>query len=319
MNTSSNFLKVTLVAGILSACIPASLESDLQAQNFELNGNSNDPATAFEGYTEPYRDIHVGASDTGTVAEIRVDEGQRVRFGQVLARLDDAVVRTSLAIASEAAASSGERDAAQLQVTTSQRKYEQTLTLHGRNHATDQELWQSKATLDESLARLRVYQELSVRRKLELAQAEAYLQRMTIRSPIDGMVIEKCKDVGETVSPADPHLLRIVQLDPLRITATASVAQSRALLVGQELLATTTDRQMGAIVEFISPVVDAGSGTVIVHLRLPNPDGLIAGGVVCRLSIVPSAQAAQPVNADNSLNVPRQTLLQFPFRQKSQR
>ncbi len=47
------------------------------------------------------------------------------------------------------------------------------------------------------------------------------LERMTIVSPMDGVVLKCLKDVGEVVSPADPSLVRIVQLDPLRISASA--------------------------------------------------------------------------------------------------
>ncbi|MGV3483945.1 MAG: efflux RND transporter periplasmic adaptor subunit [Planctomycetaceae bacterium] len=262
-----------------------------------------------EGFTEPYRDIEIGSPDTASVAEIWVDEGAEARVGQVLARLHDSVVRANVNIAREAAASTGEYEAAKLSLNTNQRKYDQVLALHGRDHATEQELWNARAARDESLAKVKAYEELASRRRLELVQAEAHLERFTIRAPIDGVVVKKFKDVGEVVSPADPQLLRVVQLDPLRISATATVAQIASLRVGQTLPATIGETSVAATIEFISPVADPSSSTVQVQLRVPNPDYKISGGISCEIRLDAEPLPSRP----NRASIPRQTLKVFPF------
>ncbi len=293
---------------ILVLCVIA---DQSRSQSFD-DESSDDSLLVIEGFTEPYRDIQIGSPDTAMVAEIRVDEGAWIKFGQIVAKLDDTVVRANVNIAREAAAATGELESAQLQMTANQRKYDQVLELHGRSHATEQELWNIQSTRDESIARVKAYEELANRRRLELVQTEAQLQRLTIRSPIDGVVVKKCKDVGEIVSPADPHLLRVVQLDPLRISATASVLQSRSLKVGHALNTTIDGQATMATVEFVSPVADASSGTVLVQLRVPNPKHQIAGGMPCQISLVPLS----PKKQSDRGSIPRQTLKEFPFIEK---
>ncbi len=114
----------------------------------------------------------MGSGDTGTISDIRVEEGKRVHFGQVIAKLDDRAYQANLIVARQAAASTGELEAAQVQFESSQRRFDQLAELHGRNHATDQELLNVAAARDEAQARLKAYQELSTRRQQELKQAE---------------------------------------------------------------------------------------------------------------------------------------------------
>ncbi len=231
------------------------------ARAVRFSGRLLAPASdRIEGFTEPYRDIQLGASDTGTISEIRVEEGKRVHFGQVIARLDDRICQSNVTIARQAAASTGELEAAQVQLESTQRRFDQLAALHGRNHATDQELLSVGAARDEAQARVKAYQELSVRRQQELKQAEMQLERMTIVSPLDGVVVKCMKDVGEVVSPADPVLVRIVQLDPLRISASASIVQAQQFQVGQVMTVHVSNMQKSATVEFISPVADVSSG-----------------------------------------------------------
>jgi RND family efflux transporter MFP subunit len=291
---------------VLCAANPSSAQSFDNTPDDE--STDDDSSLVIEGFTEPYRDIQIGSPDTAIVAEIRVDEGDWVKFGQVIAKLDDSIVRANMNVAREAAASNGELATAQLQLKLNKHKYEQLLELHGRNHATDQELSGAQATCDESCARVKAYEELGNRRRLELVQAEAQLTRMTIVSPIDGVVVKKLKDVGEIVSPADPHLLRVIQLDPLRISATASLQQSGSLKLGQGLKTTIGKHSVIATVEFVSPVADASSGTVLVQLRVANPGHQIICGLPCKISLLPP-QAEQ---REKNQSIPRQTLKKFP-------
>lgn len=308
MNLAFTFYRFVLIVAIAAIVYRADAQS--------LDNAADDRSRlVIEGFTEPYRDIEIGSPDTAAVAEIRVDEGAWIRFGQVIARLDDTVVRANMNIAKEAAASSGELEAAKHVLNTSNRKYEQVLALHGRQHATDQELWNAQAIRDESASRVKAYEELSSRRRLEFIQAEAQLQRFTIRAPIDGVVVKKFKDVGEIVSPADPHLLRVVQLDPLRISATATLLQARSMSVGQGLKVTIGQRSLMATVEFVSPVADASSSTVLVQLRVANPEHEISAGMPCEIDLAPSAAEKR----EHSRSEPRQTLGPFPLFEPTRR
>ncbi len=309
MKSRFSIIALMFVATSLARC------SFAVAQSFESTEKSSESVVVIDGFTEPYRDIRVGSPDTASIVEIRVDEGETVRYGQVIAKLDDTLVRSMMNVARAAALSTGELEASKLQVAMNQRKYELVQKLHERNHATDQEVWNAKAMLDESMARTKAYEEQASRRRLELVQAETHLQKMTVLAPIDGVVIERCKDVGELVSPADPHLMRIVQLDPLRVTASASHSQVQQIKAGQELKVTIGSLSRIATVEFVSPIVDPSSGTAIVQLRVANPDQQISGGMPCRIELTPVKVADQITDYKE----PRQTFLRFLFHDANRR
>ena len=277
-----------------------------------------DSSAMLEGFTEPYRDLQVGAPDTGVIAQILVDEGQSVRAMQELVRLDDRVLKTSVDVARQAAQMQGEAEAARHQWQAKQRQWEQTEQLHRRGHATDQELWNAENERDQSAARLQAVQEQQQRRVLELRNAEAMLDRSVIRAPIDGVVVGRLKDVGEVVSPADPHLLRVVQLDPLRVTASGPAMQLTAIRPGMVLPVWIGQRRSSATVEYVAPVVDPSSGMSSIQLRLPNPELAVAGGLACRVGLQPLAETKQPA-APVGEDVLRQTLRRFPFLDRATR
>lgn len=241
--------------------------------------------SVLEGFTSPYRDVHVGSSATTTAIGTRVDEGDYVKEGQILYLLDDAVLRAAVDVAREAASARGELEAAQRVLQAKQRRLEQTRDLHRRNHATPQELQTAENDRDEAAARVKAQEELIARRKQELHRTEAELQRMTVRSPLNGIVVERFREVGEVVSPADPHLVRIVQLDPLKVIATGRAKLVNQLHTGKELSILIDQEEHAAMIEYISPIVDAQSGMRKLHLRLPNPDNQIPSGVPCQIRV----------------------------------
>lgn len=258
---------------------------------------SADESLRLEGFTEAYRDIQIGSSDTNRVATVWAEEGERVRVGQTLVQLDDTVLRAAVAVARTAAAARGEAEAAEQHLASRQRRLEQTESLLDRQHATDQELWNAQNERDEAAARVKAFVELQQRRELELRQAEMQLARLTVKSPIEGIVAAVLKDVGEVVSPADPHLVQLVQMDPLRVVASGPEKMLRQIQPGMELPVIIDQQRHMAVVEFVSPIVDAQSGMRSLKLRLPNPDAKIASGVPVEVHL----QAGQAVQAGETV------------------
>ena len=124
-----------------------------------------------------------------------------------------------------------------------------------------------------------VREDLDVRR-LEHLRIQAQLSQREIRSTIDGVVVEVRKDRGEFVSPSDPVVARIVQLDPLLVVFSVpndrrpdvNRGQSVNMQIGQSSTTAT------GVVEHVSPTADATSQTFRVKVRLPNPDRHWYGG-----------------------------------------
>lgn len=252
------------------------------------------------GFTEPYADISMAASEMGTLAGVHVREGDVVEAGQLLANLDDAVLKASLDVAAAGMKAEGELSTAQTQLALKQVEVEKLTSLFSRNHASQQELDRVRGEVRIAEARVQsVREDLEIRR-LEYARIEAQLQQRQIRSTIDGVVVIVKKDKGEFVSPSDPVVARVVQLNPLLIIFSVPIPKRGAVSDGQQVaIKIGSNKQTAAgIVEFVSPTADASSGTFRVKVRLPNDDGRWHGGEKAELLLdapVPTFAAPQRI------------------------
>jgi multidrug efflux pump subunit AcrA (membrane-fusion protein) len=113
-----------------------------------------------------------------------------------------------------------------------------------------------------------------------------------MRSAVDGVVTEIKRDPSEAVSAANPHVLTVVQIDRLNVNLFLPPARVEKMKNGDraELLLLDPERRVPATVEFVSPIIDAASGTVRVKFAIENPTGEIRSGGRCTLP--PSATLA---------------------------
>jgi len=128
--------------------------------------------------------------------------------------------------------------------------------------------------------RLQQAQDLKEIRYLELQRAEAQLAQKTIRTPVAGFVVERFRDEGEYVE--DQPILRIAQLDPLRIDAVVPTEYRARIVTGMPAKIypdINRDEYVTTKVTVVDRVGDASSGTFGVQLTLPNPDYAVMAGV----------------------------------------
>lgn len=237
---------------------------------------SADPAAsnAIEGFTEPYADVQLAASEMGTLDSIQVVEGDTVKAGQVIASLDDRVLKASLKVAAMAAKAVGEVDSAKASLAVREIEYQKLTELFDRRHASQRELDRAAGDLKVAQARVQIAEEESSVRQLERDRIVAQLQQRKIVSPIDGAIVEVMKESGEFVSPSDPIVARVVQLDPM-LVAFSVPAEERSLLAKNQpvLMTVGSATDVTGRIEFVSPIADASSGTFRVKVVLPNSAG----------------------------------------------
>lgn len=281
--TSRRSLACFLILGIVPVAIAANdplIQPQRQYEAPEANAPEIDAVNLIEGFTEPYADINIAAAEMGTLARVVVKDGEQVRVGQLIANLDDAVLQASLEVARAGMAATGDMQSATTQLDLRKVELKKLTELFGRNHASQQELDRVRGEVQLAEARiLSVREDLEIRR-LEYARIEAQLRQRQIRSTIDGVVVEVLKDHGEFVSPSDPVVARIVQLDPLLVVFSVPNDRRPEVKRGESI-----DMQIGSspspatgVVEYVSPTADASSGTFKVKIRLPNPNRVWHGG-----------------------------------------
>ena len=268
------FTVVALMSATLGGSEPGNAPSGSTASS------ASETPDVIQGFTEPYADIDMAASETGTVSSVLVREGDVVAAGQLLAGLDDVVLRASLRVAKAGMEAKGELQSAETQLEIKRSEFQKLTELFSRNHASQQELDRVSGELRVAEARVQsVLEDLEIRR-LEYARIEAQISRRAVRSTIDGIVVEVKKDEGEFVSPSDAVVARVVQLDPLLVVFSVPAEKRSDISAGQQVLMEigTAQHRVSGEVEFVSPTVDASSGSARVKVRLPNPNGRWSSG-----------------------------------------
>ncbi len=221
---------------------------------------------AISGSLQPKTEARVRAEIGGQVRQASADEGQRVRAGALLARLDDTAVRDAYLSAKSAVRS------AESALQNAQRNLERSTRLAqaGALPERDLETAQLNATNAEgTLADARA----------RLATAAKQLAQTVVRAPINGSVSEREVDAGDVVQ-AGAELFRIVDLGSLRLEATVPASEIDRLRVGMpvEFGVSGHNRRFKGRIERINPSVDPATGQVRIYVSIPNEQqSLVAG------------------------------------------
>jgi RND family efflux transporter MFP subunit len=159
--------------------------------------------------------------------------------------------------------------------------------LREQGNASPREYERAVSEQAKAAARLQAAKEDQQLRRLEYERVQAQIAQRQIKSPIRGHVVVIDKEAGEFVSPTDPVVMHIVQIDTLK--AVFSVPRSAAvdIAVGQSVDLSVGYEAIKAVgtVDFVSPIADPQSGTVRVKIRIANTDRKLQSGSSCRWNL----------------------------------
>ncbi|MCA9059207.1 MAG: efflux RND transporter periplasmic adaptor subunit [Planctomycetaceae bacterium] len=274
----SRLAPLTVIAGVcLWMVTPAASQTDRRSGIRSSADPATTPAEArlIEAFTEPYRDIAIAASEMGTLDRVMIKEGDVVSEGDIIAGLDDAVLKASLDVARAGRDSQGPLRTATADLEMKRRELEKLQELRSRDHATQQEVDRVQAEVEIAQARVQsVREELEIK-GLEFRRIEAQLEQRLVRSPIGGVISEVKRDAGEFVSPSEPTIARIVQLDPLLVVFSVPLDKRNRVAKDQtiEMRLGLTQERVEGHVEYVSPTADESNTSVRVKVRLANPNG----------------------------------------------
>ena len=250
---------------------------------------------------EPDRVADVGTQVVGVLEQMKVERGDTVIAGQIVARLAAQVERASVNVAQTKSAADAEYKQAVAANELAQRKLERTRDLVKKDFVSDQALDQADAEArmaEQRVAQSRETQRVALR---EYQLSAVQLGQRDVRSPFDGVVIERYRTEGERIE-REP-LVRVARVDPLRVEAIVPAAQFGSILAGQGALVKTDLPNFGALnakVVLVDKVIDPASNSFRVRMVLPNPNNRIPAGLRCRVDFV----VAQPAPKDIAPIVP---------------
>lgn len=205
----------------------------------------------FSTNLEAENEVEVFAEASRQVTQLLVEEGDYVRKGQTLVRLQSEEQQTAL-------------DRVKSQLDKAQRDFDRQKRLFEQELISEQAY--SEATYDLE--------------QLELAQADAEreLSYTIVRAPISGVITERLVSLGDHVQ-ASTRLFNIVDFDSIVARIYVPEKEMSRLAIGKKarLLAQARDSIEVGSIERIAPVVDSRSGTVKVTLDVPRSAGLRPG------------------------------------------
>lgn len=213
------------------------------------------------GELEPWVRVSVSAELGGTVQEVTFREAQRVRQGQVLARVGSDLFEADLA-------------EAQARLEGAQAIHEKSEELFKREHVPRQELIAATSALHAAEAQVR--------------QAELRLARSVIEAPISGIAVSRDLEPGEVVSPGAP-ITEIFRVDRLKAVAGIPENDVGAFRVGGEATIEVDafpGRTFAGRVHLVGPAAHGPSRTFPTEIAIDNPTGELRPGMIARVSLV---------------------------------
>jgi HlyD family secretion protein len=252
--------------------------------------------------------VQIGSQVSGRLQEILVDFNSEVKKGQVLARLDPLLLNAALEQArANALAARGNLKKAQVQAEEAQRQFVRVESLAAKQFVSQSDLDAAKSAAEVARATADAAEGQVAQTRAGLRAAEVNLSYATIASPIDGIVVSRSVDVGQTVAASfQAPTLFVIAEDLRKMQVNTSVAEAD---VGKLVPGTTatftvdawpgerfkgTVRQIRNAPQTVQNVV-----TYDAVIDVPNPEIRLRPGMTANVTFV-VAERASAVKIPNS-------------------
>jgi RND family efflux transporter MFP subunit len=307
---SRSVIRVILVIGGIALLflvgywvVPRAFDSAVEVQLATASLSSSSQANAVltaSGYVVAQRKAAVASKATGRLEYLGVVEGDRVKKGQVLARLEDTDIKASLDQA-RANLRLNEADLRDAQQWLARQK-----TLLEKGVSTQSDYDGAEARYQRVLASIAVANAIVV-------GAEVALENTLIRAPFDGTVLTKNADVGEMVAPmaasvsSRSAVVTLADMSSLQVEADVSESNIERITLGQPCEITLDaypEVRYEASVAKIVPTADRAKATVMVRVAFKLYDARVLPEMSSKVLFLTKTTETIPTAARSMLTVP---------------
>lgn len=244
-------------------------------------------ASEYDCLIEARQTVEIRSPVEGLIEQVLVKRGDTVRRGQLLVTLESGAERAAAELARSKATMEGSLKAAESRLDFARKKEERTVELFKQNFVSAGALDEARTQRELAESELREARENRKLNELELRRAEEVVKLRTIRSPFDGIVVEKYQSPGEfaTTNVKNP-ILKIAEVNPLHVEVVIPASQFGKIRKGvtASVRPEAPNGVFKAVVTTVDSVMDAASGTFGVRLELPNPGFQIPAGAKCKVN-----------------------------------
>ena len=223
------------------------------------------------GQMRPVHSAFVRAKVAGEVLELRVREGESVKAGQLLARIDPAEYQARL-------------DERLATLAANRATWENNERTRKNNEELLRKNFISQQAYDNTLANSTVALAQVKAAEANVTLAKKSLDDAVVRAPWAGLVAERSAQVGDKAS-VDMKLLTLVDLSRMEIEAGVPAGEIPSVAVGQEVAFRVEgfgERAFNGRIARIAPQAAAGSRSIMAYIDLPNADGALKGGMFAK-------------------------------------
>ena len=306
-----------LAALWLGACADADVAGERSLATAEAVRGDVTRVVGATGKIVPRDEIMVGSEVSGRVEEVLVDFNSTVKAGDVLARIDPTNFQSRVrqiqsgidASLADIAVQQASIESAQVNLANAEKQMARQTGLFQRDaisaaqmEAAERDVGVARANLKLAQARLKSAEASVGRQRAQLAEARADLARTTITSPIDGVVIDRKVDPGQTVqaSFSAPELFAIAaDLSDIQVEATIVESDVAGLEAGDAARFTVDaypDDTVEGVVEQLR-LKSSESNNIVSYtavINAPNPDRKLMPGMTANLQIVTDIKSDVP-------------------------
>jgi HlyD family secretion protein len=252
--------------------------------------------------------VQVGAQVSGRVTELHADFNDKVTKGQIIAKLDDVVLKSQIdQAAANLALAAANVNKADVAVVDADRQYKRQKTLQEQSLVAGATVESAQVAYDTAKAALAAARATQAQAGANLAQAKLNLSYATIYSPVNGVVLSRAVDVGQTVAASlqAPVLFTIAE-DLARMQIDTAVAEGDVGRLTEGMKATFTvdafpGRQFGGVVRQVrnAPTTTQGVVTYDAVIDVDNSDHALRPGMTTNVTFV-LAQVADAIKIPNA-------------------
>ena len=227
---------------------------------FEVKPENFDHYIEIQANIKTRQNLMLYPEYNGILKKVYVEEGQKVKKGKTLAKIDDAGLKNQL-------------DQLQIQTNLSKIIYERTQRLWDKNIGSEMNLLQAKTKYESQLK--------------TIAQLNKQLQRTQILAPFSGTIDEIVANTGANLMPGQTPVMRIVNLKKMYTEASVPERYIEQIKKGTSAIVKIPmlDREYQTTVRQTGNFINPNNRSFRVETLLPNPDEMIKPNLNCKLKI----------------------------------
>jgi membrane fusion protein, multidrug efflux system len=225
------------------------------------------------------RTVELGFDDNGVISEILVEEGDPVREGQVIAKLDSSVLEA------EKRATEARLAAAEAELKFNRNELDKKESLFAKNAVSDTDLKKAALEVDKSKASIEYI-------RAEILTAEAKLKRRILHAPTSGLVAQKHVEVGSVIMPNSNKVITLIQCSKafaeIELGEKLFSVARPGMTVTIKVDALENQTFEGRLVR-VAPQIDKKNRTFVLKVEIDNSQWLLRPGMFARADIDISA------------------------------